>query len=146
MPQEGSLKIVTEFGRLHVEPQEIVVIPHGIRFMVVVDGPARGYILEVLGVHFQLPDLGPIGANGLALPQHFQSPKAFFVDDATDAQWTIINKYQGALFEANQSHCPFDVVAWRGNYVPFKYDLRKFMTINTVSFDHCVIFVFVVKN
>uniref|UniRef100_A0A914CER5 Homogentisate 1,2-dioxygenase n=1 Tax=Acrobeloides nanus TaxID=290746 RepID=A0A914CER5_9BILA len=136
VPQQGALKITTEFGRILVEPQEIVVIPQGIRFSVAVDGPSRGYILEVYGVHFQLPDLGPIGANGLANPRDFLTPVAWF-EDRDGVTFRVVSKYQGAFFEAIQDHSPFDVVAWHGNYTPFKYDLRRFMVINTVSFDHC---------
>uniref|UniRef100_A0A1I8AJP3 Homogentisate 1,2-dioxygenase n=1 Tax=Steinernema glaseri TaxID=37863 RepID=A0A1I8AJP3_9BILA len=135
VPQQGALKITTEFGRLLVSPLEICVIPQGIRFSVDVDGPSRGYILEVYGVHFEIPDLGPIGANGLANPRDFQTPVAFYED--VDEDYRITSKYQGAFFEAVQDHSPFDVVAWHGNYVPCKYDLRRFNVINTVSFDHC---------
>ncbi|TKR93211.1 hypothetical protein L596_007708 [Steinernema carpocapsae] len=135
VPQQGSLKITTEFGRIFVDPLEICVIPSGIRFSVDVDGASRGYILEVYGVHFQLPDLGPIGANGLANPRDFQTPVAHY--ENVEEDYRITSKYQGAFFEAVQDHSPFDVVAWHGNYVPFKYDLRKYMAINTVSFDHC---------
>ncbi|GMT00294.1 hypothetical protein PENTCL1PPCAC_22468 [Pristionchus entomophagus] len=135
VPQQGSLEITTEFGRMHVAPQEIVVIPQGIRFSVGVSGPSRGYILEVYGTHFQLPDLGPIGANGLANPRDFLTPFAWF--EEKDEPFQIVNKYQGKIFQAEQNHSPFDVVAWHGNYTPFKYDLRHFNVINTVSFDHC---------
>uniref|UniRef100_A0A158PND1 Homogentisate 1,2-dioxygenase n=1 Tax=Anisakis simplex TaxID=6269 RepID=A0A158PND1_ANISI len=135
VPQLGRLQLTTEFGLIVVEPLEIVVIPQGIRFSVDVCGPSRGYILEVYGVHFQLPDLGPIGANGLADPRHFETPVAWFEDRDVDV-YEICSKYQGKFFVAIQDHSPFDVVAWHGNYVPYKYDLRKFMTINTVSFDH----------
>uniref|UniRef100_A0A158PID3 Homogentisate 1,2-dioxygenase n=1 Tax=Angiostrongylus costaricensis TaxID=334426 RepID=A0A158PID3_ANGCS len=134
VPQEGELKITTEFGRVLVGIQEIVVIPQGIRFSIDVNGPSRGYVLEVYGTHFQLPDLGPIGANGLANPRDFKTPVAWFED--VDIPFEIFNKYQGSFFD----HSPFDVVAWHGNYVPFKYDLRNFNVINTVSFDHCVSF------
>ncbi|KJH45329.1 homogentisate 1,2-dioxygenase [Dictyocaulus viviparus] len=135
VPQHGELKITTEFGRVHVGIQEIVVIPQGVRFSIDVNGPTRGYILEVYGTHFQLPDLGPIGANGLANPRDFKTPVAWFED--ADIPFEIYNKYQGSFFVAQQDHSPFDVVAWHGNYVPFKYDLRNFNVINTVSFDHC---------
>ncbi|CAI4222209.1 unnamed protein product [Auanema sp. JU1783] len=135
VPQQGSLEVTTEFGRLLVEPQQIIVIPQGIRFSIGVKGPSRGYVLEVYGTHFQLPDLGPIGANGLANPRDFETPVAWFED--VDKPFTIISKYQGAFFQAEQDHSPFDVVAWHGNYVPFRYDLRHFNVINTVSFDHC---------
>ncbi|GMT27987.1 hypothetical protein PFISCL1PPCAC_19284 [Pristionchus fissidentatus] len=135
VPQQGSLELTTEFGRMLVAPQEIVVIPQGIRFSVGVSGPSRGYILEVYGTHFQLPDLGPIGANGLANARDFVSPVAWF--EEKDEPFKIVNKYQGKMFVAEQDHSPFDVVAWHGNYVPFKYDLRHFNVINTVSFDHC---------
>uniref|UniRef100_A0A0K0EZD4 Homogentisate 1,2-dioxygenase n=1 Tax=Strongyloides venezuelensis TaxID=75913 RepID=A0A0K0EZD4_STRVS len=135
VPQEGSLFITTEFGRLKVDPLEIVVIPQGIRFSVNVTGPSRGYILEVFGTHFQLPDLGPIGANGLANPRDFEYPVAWY-EDKDDVHY-IISKFQGEFFTATQDHSPFDVVGWHGNYAPYKYNLTKFMVINTVSFDHC---------
>ncbi|CAB3408157.1 unnamed protein product [Caenorhabditis bovis] len=135
VPQQGELEVTTEFGRILVRIQEILVIPQGVRFSIGVRGPSRGYVLEVFGTHFQLPDLGPIGANGLANPRDFETPVAWFED--VDKPFTIVNKYQGGWFKAQQDHSPFDVVAWHGNYVPYKYDLRKFMVINTVSFDHC---------
>ncbi|XP_053958584.1 homogentisate 1,2-dioxygenase isoform X1 [Anastrepha ludens] len=135
VPQKGVLDITTEFGKLKVKPNEICVIPQGIRYSVNLTEPSRGYILEVYNNHFQLPDLGPIGANGLANPRDFQTPVAWFEDDEQEFQ--IIAKYQGLLFSAKQFHSPFDVVAWHGNYVPFKYDLSKFMVINSASFDHC---------
>ncbi|XP_052869035.1 homogentisate 1,2-dioxygenase [Anopheles cruzii] len=136
VPQQGALDITTEFGRLYVEPNEICVIPQGVRFTVALEGPSRGYILEVYDGHFRLPDLGPIGANGLANPRDFLAPTASFEDRTVDG-YRIVSKYQGALFLAKQSHSPFDVVAWHGNYVPYKYDLARFMVINSVSFDHC---------
>lgn len=52
--------------------------------------------------------------------------------------FNIISKYQGQLFATEINYSPFNVVAWHGNYVPYKYNLSKFMTINSVSFDHCV--------
>uniref|UniRef100_A0A183C117 Homogentisate 1,2-dioxygenase n=1 Tax=Globodera pallida TaxID=36090 RepID=A0A183C117_GLOPA len=134
VPQHGTLYLVTELGRLDVEPQEIVVVPQGIRFSVDVSEPSRGYILEVFGEHFRLPDLGPIGANGLANSHCFRIPTAWF--EERDGQFSIVNKFQGVLFVAEQNHSPFDVVAWRGNYFPFKFDLRHFMCVNSVSFDH----------
>ena len=136
VPQQGALRIVTEFGKFLVEPLEIIVIPAGIRFAVFVDGPTRGYILEVYGTHFELPNLGPIGANGLANARDFETSTAWF-EDVDGIEYHVISKYQGAFFESLQNFSPFNVVAWHGNYVPFKYDLRKFMVINTVSFDHC---------
>ncbi|KAL1123433.1 hypothetical protein AAG570_002513 [Ranatra chinensis] len=135
VPQKESLVIKTEFGMMKVDPNEICVIQQGMRFSVDVEGPSRGYVLEVFGRHFQLPNLGPIGANGLANPRDFETPVALFED--LEVEYKIVSKFQGCLFEAKQDHSPFDVVAWHGNYVPFKYDLKKFMTINTVSFDHC---------
>ncbi|ALC39301.1 hgo [Drosophila busckii] len=136
VPQQGVLDIVTELGRMSVAPNEICVIPQGIRFAVKVEGPSRGYILEVYDGHFCLPDLGPIGANGLANPRDFQTPVAWF-DAAEVKNFQVISKFQGSLFAAQQDHSVFDVVAWHGNYVPYKYDLSKFMVINSVSFDHC---------
>ncbi|CAI5439956.1 unnamed protein product [Caenorhabditis angaria] len=136
VPQQGVLEVKTEFGLMRVEPLEICVIPQGIRFSVNVSGESRGYILEVYGTHFQIPDLGPIGANGLANPRDFQTPVAWF-EDVDVENFEILNKYQGHWFKSVQDHSPFDVVGWHGNYCPYKYDLRKFMVINTVSFDHC---------
>uniref|UniRef100_A0AC34RDW1 Homogentisate 1,2-dioxygenase n=1 Tax=Panagrolaimus sp. JU765 TaxID=591449 RepID=A0AC34RDW1_9BILA len=136
VPQQGALKIITEFGLLLVEPLEIVVIPQGIRFAVNVDGPSRGYVLEVYGTHFKLPNLGPIGANGLANARDSEYPTAWF-EDIQNIDYHVITKYQGHFFDSTQHFSPFNVVAWHGNYVPYKYDLRKFMVINTVSFDHC---------
>nr|ALJ76675.1 homogentisate 1,2-dioxygenase [Epicauta chinensis] len=135
VPQLGELLIRTEFGKIHVAPNEICVIQQGMRFSIEINQPARGYILEVFGQHFTLPDLGPIGANGLANPRDFQTPVACYEDHQTD--YEIIVKYQGTLHSCQQDHSPFDVVAWHGNYVPYKYDLSKFMVINSVSFDHC---------
>ncbi|KAJ8970989.1 hypothetical protein NQ314_000944 [Rhamnusium bicolor] len=135
VPQIGDLKIKTEFGKVVVKPNEIFVIQQGMRFSIDVTEPTRGYILEVFGQHFALPDLGPIGANGLANARDFLTPVACYED--LEEQYEIISKYQGKLFICNQDHSPFDVVAWHGNYVPYKYDLSRFMVINSVLFDHC---------
>lgn len=134
VPQQGTLDIRTEFGCLEVEPGEIFVVQRGIHFSVNVSGPSRGYICEVYNGHFRLPDLGPIGANGLANPNHFLSPTAAFEDRT--CEFTVVSKFLGELFEAKQDHSPFNVVAWYGNYAPYKYDLRLFNVIGTVSFDH----------
>ena len=99
---------------------------------------SRGYILEIFGqTHFQIPDLGPIGANGLANPRDFVTPKANYTKE-NNVEWQIVTKFDNKLFVAEQQHTPFDVVAWHGNYVPYKYDLAKFCVINTVSYDHIV--------
>ncbi|KQU55985.1 homogentisate 1,2-dioxygenase [Sphingomonas sp. Leaf339] len=135
VPQQGSLLIDTELGRLEVAPLQIALIPRGIRFRVeLLDGPARGYVCENYGALFRLPDLGPIGANGLANPRDFETPVARFEDD--DRPHRIIQKYQGSLWATTLDHSPFDVVAWHGNLAPCRYDLARFNTINTVSFDH----------
>jgi homogentisate 1,2-dioxygenase len=135
VPQQGALDITTEMGKLYVQPNEICVIQQGIRFSVNVEGPTRGYICEVYDNHFRLPDLGPIGANGLANPRDFKYPTAWFED--RDCDFVVISKFQGALFSSSQNFSPFNVVAWHGNYAPFKYDLKNFNVINSVSFDHC---------
>ncbi|XP_011499511.1 PREDICTED: homogentisate 1,2-dioxygenase [Ceratosolen solmsi marchali] len=135
IPQLGPLQITTEFGKMRVEPNEICVLQRGMKFSIIVYGPSRGYILEVFDNHFQLPNLGPIGANGLANPRDFKTPTAHYEDK--DVPYKIINKYQAKLFMAKKGHSPFDVVAWHGNYVPYKYNLDYFMVINSVSFDHC---------
>ncbi|XP_072037134.1 homogentisate 1,2-dioxygenase-like [Amphiura filiformis] len=135
VPQQGSLMILTEFGKMLVEPNEICVIQQGMRFSIEVSGPSRGYILEVFDAHFILPDLGPIGANGLANPRDFQTPVAWFEDRECE-DYSVISKFQGHLFSAQQGHSPYDVAAWHGNYAPYKYDLANFMVINAVAFDH----------
>ncbi|XP_074640350.1 homogentisate 1,2-dioxygenase-like [Tubulanus polymorphus] len=135
VPQQGPLLMTTEFGKMKVAPGEICVIQQGIRFSVDITGPSRGYILEVFDGHFELPNLGPIGANGLANPRDFLTPIAWYED--REGQYTIISKFQGVLFMCEQDHSPFDVVAWHGNYAPYKYDLSNFMVVNATSFDHC---------
>jgi len=135
VPQQGTLYITTEMGRMMVAPNEICVIQQGMRFSVAVDGETRGYILEVYDGHFQLPNLGPIGANGLANPRDFEIPRAWY-EDRSVSNFQIISKYQGALFSALQDHSCFDVVAWHGNYTPYKYNLKNYCVVNSVSFDH----------
>ena len=134
VPQQGVLHLQTELGFLDVSPREIVVVPRGILFRVSVDGLSRGYVLEVFGSHFKLPELGPIGANGLANARDFQYPVAAFEDRTVD--YVIVNKYGGRTWTTTRSHSPFDVVAWHGNYAPFKYNLDRFCTMNSVSYDH----------
>jgi homogentisate 1,2-dioxygenase len=135
VPQQGGLKFITELGCIIAKPKEIVVIPRGIKFKVeLLDDNARGYICENYGAPFRLPDLGPIGANGLANPRDFETPIAAFEDVEQEYEFTA--KFQGNLWKAESPYSPFSVVAWLGNYAPYKYDLEKFMVINTVSFDH----------
>ncbi|KEZ43122.1 Homogentisate 1,2-dioxygenase [Scedosporium apiospermum] len=138
VPQHGVMDIQTELGRILARPNEIVVIPRGIKYRVdLPDGPVRGYIMELHDGHFKLPELGPIGSNGLANARDFQAPVASF-DDAPedDTPWTIYTKYNGNMFLANQAHTPFDVVGWHGLYYPYKYDLGRFNAIGSISFDH----------
>jgi homogentisate 1,2-dioxygenase len=134
VPQQGTLHITTELGRLDVPPGHIALIPRGLRFAVALDGPSRGYVCENYGAPFQLPDLGPIGANGLAGPRDFEAPVAWFEDVETEHE--IVQKFQGRLWRTAIDHSPFDVVAWHGNSAPLRYDLARFNTIGTVSFDH----------
>ena len=135
VPQLGRLSLRTEMGILHVDPCEIAVIPRGIKFRVELpDGQARGYICENYGALLRLPELGPIGANGLANPRDFQTPVAAYEDRS--GAFRVIAKFQGRLWAAEIDHSPLDVVAWHGNYAPYKYDLTRFNCINTVSFDH----------
>ena len=135
VPQTGRLLLRTEMGILEAGPGEIAVIQRGIRFRVeLLDKEARGYICENYGALLRLPDLGPIGANGLANPRDFLAPVAAFEDREGD--FRIVTKFQGRLWAAAIDHSPLNVVAWHGNYVPYKYDLANFNCINTVSFDH----------
>jgi len=136
VPQHGVLDIQTELGHLLVRPNEIAVIPRGIRYRVSLpNGLVRGYILELYQGHFQLPELGPIGSNCLANARDFQAPVAAF-DEDTNTTWHVLSKFNGHLFAAKQNHTPFDVVAWHGLYYPYKYDLARYSTIGSVSFDH----------
>ncbi|MCS6805295.1 MAG: homogentisate 1,2-dioxygenase [Acidobacteriota bacterium] len=135
VPQLGRLRLRTEMGLLEVAPGEMCVLPRGLKFSVELpDGMARGYVCENYGALFRLPELGPIGANGLANPRDFLTPVASFEDREGAFQW--VTKFQGHLWVASINHSPLDVVAWHGNYAPYKYDLSRFNTINTVSFDH----------
>ena len=135
VPQSGRLRLATELGVLELEPQEIAVIPRGMRFRVdLADGTARGYVCENFGALLRLPELGPIGSNGLANARDFLAPHAAFED--IDGAFELVNKFQGHLWTASIDHSPLDVVAWRGSYVPYKYDLRRFNTIGSISYDH----------
>ncbi|WP_375395038.1 homogentisate 1,2-dioxygenase [uncultured Sphingomonas sp.] len=135
LPERGGLTLLTELGRIDVEPGEIALIPRGVRFRVTLpDGNARGYVAENHGSPFRLPDLGPIGANGLANPRDFETPVAWFED--VDGGYELIQKFLGSLWTTELGRSPLDVVAWHGNYAPWKYDLSRFNTIGTVSFDH----------
>ncbi len=135
VPQHGRLRLATELGLVDVEPQEIAVIPRGVRFRAELpDGAARGYVCENFGALLRLPDLGPIGSNGLANPRDFLTPSAWYED--REGQFELVTKFQGNLWAAKIDHSPLDVVAWHGNYAPYKYDLRRFNTIGSISHDH----------
>jgi homogentisate 1,2-dioxygenase len=136
VPQQGRLELATEFGVLDVVPGEIAVIPRGVRFRVALpdSGAARGYVCENHGSPFRLPELGPIGANGLANPRDFLAPVAAF--EEVDRPVELVQKFMGSLWATELDHSPLDVVAWHGNLAPCKYDLARFNTINTVSYDH----------
>jgi homogentisate 1,2-dioxygenase len=135
IPQDGAIELQTELGRIEVGPGDIALIPRGVRFRVrLLDGEARGYVAENHGLPFRLPDLGPIGANGLANPRDFEVPVASFED--RDEPTEVIQKYLGGLWTTTLDHSPLDVVGWHGNYVPCRYDLNRFNTIGTVSYDH----------
>jgi homogentisate 1,2-dioxygenase len=135
VPQQGRLLLITEFGPVEAAPGEIAVVPRGVKFRVELpDGRAGGYVCENYGTLFRLPELGPIGANGLANPRDFLSPCAGFEEGGGACE--LVAKFEGNLWAAELGHSPFDVVAWHGNYTPYKYDLARFNTIGTVSFDH----------
>ena len=135
VPQLGALTLHTEFGRIGIEPQEIAVIPRGVRFRVeLAQAAARGYICENFGAPLQLPDLGPIGSNGLANARDFYTPRPRYEDIAGPCE--LLGKFLGRLWAAPMDHSPLDVVAWHGNYAPYKYDLRRFNAIGSISYDH----------
>jgi len=129
------VRFLTELGVVEIGPGDVAVIPRGMKFRVELpEGVARGYICENYGAQFRLPDLGPIGANGLANPRDFETPVAWFEDREGDFE--IVNKFGGNLWSAKIGHSPLDVVGWHGNNVPYRYDLRRFNTIGSISFDH----------
>ncbi len=133
--QQGRLRLVTELGIVEAEPQEIAVVPRGVRFRVELpDGPSRGYACENFGALLRLPDLGPIGSNGLANSRDFLTPVAAYED--IEGEFELVAKFQGRLWRAGIGHSPLDVVAWHGNYAPYKYDLRRFNAIGSISYDH----------
>jgi homogentisate 1,2-dioxygenase len=134
VPQEGSIVLFTELGKLGVGPGEIAVVPRGMKFAVALtDKQARGYVCENYGASFRLPELGPIGSQGLAQTRDFLAPTAAFEDGG---KCEVVAKFMGRLWASEFSHSPLDVVGWHGDYVPYKYELARFMAINTVSFDH----------
>jgi homogentisate 1,2-dioxygenase len=134
IPQSGTLRIASELGRIEVAPGSVALIPRGVKFRVDVDGEARGYVAENHGLPFRLPELGPIGANGLANARDFETPVAWFEDK--DEPTEVVQKYLGSLWTTTLDHSPLDVVAWHGNYAPWRYDLARFNTIGSISFDH----------
>jgi homogentisate 1,2-dioxygenase len=134
LPQSGTIQVVTELGRMTLAPGWVGLVPRGIRFRVEVDGEARGYVAENHGTPFRLPDLGPIGSNGLANPRDFETPVAWFED--SDEPTEVVQKSLGSLWTTTLDHSPLDVVAWHGNYAPCRYELARFNTIGTISFDH----------
>jgi homogentisate 1,2-dioxygenase len=133
--EKNRIRFLTELGIVEIGAGEICVLPRGLKFRVELpDGEARGYICENYAAHFRLPDLGPIGANGLANPRDFGTPEAWFEDK--DGEFELVAKFGGNLWATEIKSSPLNVVAWHGNYAPYKYDLRRFNTIGSVSFDH----------
>ncbi len=135
VPEHGTLSVTTEMGKLEVPSGYVAVIQRGIRFSVDVPSTgARGYVCEVFDGHFVLPPLGAIGANGLSNPRDFQTPVAWYED--RDEPCTCFVKYCDSLWSYPVDHSPFDVVAWHGNYAPYRYNLANFCAVNTVTYDH----------
>ena len=135
IPQAGRIELQTELGRLDIAPGSIAVVPRGVKFKVQLsDGEARGYVAENYGLPLRLPELGPIGSNGLANSRDFETPVAWFEDK--DETTEVIQKSLGHLWTTTLDHSPLDVVAWHGNYAPYRYDLSRFNVIGTISFDH----------
>ncbi|HEX2216206.1 MAG TPA: homogentisate 1,2-dioxygenase [Xanthobacteraceae bacterium] len=133
--QENSLRFRTEFGVIDIEPGQVCVIPRGVIFKVeLIGGPARGYVCENYGGAFTLPDRGPIGANCLANPRDFHTPVAAYED--REEKCTLFVKWGGELYATEIRQSPLDVVAWHGNYAPYRYDLRHFSPVGAIAFDH----------
>jgi homogentisate 1,2-dioxygenase len=136
VPQMGELIITTELGVLQIEPFEIASVPRGMAFWVQSESLAKAYVCENYGAAFRLPELGPIGSQGLANARDFLAPVAAFDANGKNCPTTFIKKFGGKFWQSSQAHSPFNVVAWHGNLVPFKYDTRRFNTLGSVSFDH----------
>ena len=135
VPQEGKLRFSTELGILDVSPQEIAILPRGLVYRVeVIDGPTRGFVCENYGQKFTLPGRGPIGANCMANRRDFKAPVAHYEDH--DAPSTVTVKWAGQFHETQINHSPLDVVAWHGNYAPYKYDLNAYCPVGAILFDH----------
>ncbi|MDB5673053.1 MAG: homogentisate 1,2-dioxygenase [Sphingomonas bacterium] len=135
LPEQGALRLLTELGRIDIKPGQVALIPRGVRFRVELpDGKARGYVAENHGAPFRLPDLGPIGSNGLANPRDFETPVAWYED--VEGAYELVQKFLGSLWTTQLGRSPLDVVAWHGNYAPWRYDLARFNTIGSISFDH----------
>src|SRR5690606_1344799 len=135
VPEQGRLRLATELGRMDIEPCEIAVIPRGVRFRVeLLDQTARGYLLENYGSPLRPPELGPIGSNGLANVRDFQIPVAWY--EEVDEDVDMVAKFTGGFWHTTLNHSPLDVVAWHGNNAPYKYDLRRFNVIGSISYDH----------
>ncbi|MET9363816.1 homogentisate 1,2-dioxygenase [Streptomyces sp. NPDC006632] len=138
VPERGGLLLRTELGLLAARPGEVALIPRGVRFRVeLLDASARGYVCENYGRPFELPELGPIGANGLANARDFRAPLAAYEDlDGERGPVEVVNKFCGNLWTATYDHSPLDVVAWHGSHTPYVYDLRTFNVIGSISYDH----------
>ena len=135
VPQEGRLRFCTELGVIDLAPQEIAIIPRGLVYRVeVLEGPCRGFVCENYGQKFELPGRGPIGANCLANPRDFKAPVAAYEDREVPSTLTI--KWCGQFHETQIAQSPLDVVAWHGNYAPYKYDLSTYCPVGAVLFDH----------
>ncbi|MDI5966297.1 homogentisate 1,2-dioxygenase [Streptantibioticus silvisoli] len=136
VPERGGLLLRTELGLLAVEPGHVALVPRGVRFRAeLLADSVRGYMLENYGQPFRLPDLGPIGANGLANPRDFLAPVAGYEErDGRPTQ--VVNKFGGNLWAADLDHSPLDVVAWHGTHTPYVYDLRRFNVLGSISYDH----------
>lgn len=135
VPERGGLLLRTELGLLAARPGEMALVPRGVRFRVeLLDDDARGYVCENYGRPFELPDLGPIGANGLAAARDFRAPAAAYEDAERPTE--VVNKFCGNLWSATYDHSPLDVVAWHGTHTPYVYDLRRFNVLGSISYDH----------
>ena len=135
VPQQGEIRLLTEFGMMDVSPGHVAVVPRGVKFRVeLMAETARGYICENYGSRLQLPERGPIGSDGLANSRDFETPVAWYEDIEDECE--LLTKLGGNLFSCMLEHSPLDVVAWHGNYVPYRYDLNRFNTMGSISFDH----------
>ncbi len=138
VPEIGGLRFFTEMGIVDIAPGEIAVLPRGVKFKVALAAgvnAARGYVCENYGAQLTCPERGPIGANCMANRRDFLTPVAAF-EAKSDTPCRLILKWCGRFQASEIGQSPLDVVAWHGNYAPYKYDLKQYSPVGPILNDH----------